>query len=244
MPVKRASIKSYLIPIMILGAAALSYFYSGDVYAWYMRTYYEKLRGQSIEQQLHTVQELYDNHEYKKLRDQLTTLTMVYPEDRELKKLEGLTLIKLGEQRKGAELILSASEGGRMPEKLLEATVNALFEEKMYRDILMVFKKNNPGGNPNLLFWYGASLCETGGYARAVAYLKRALDRGRTDFETYHYVGMALEKSGDPRSSLPYLEHARSLNVEDPDVGFSLANAYRKLGRYNDAAKIMRNIKR
>jgi hypothetical protein len=32
--------------------------------------------------------------------------------------------------------------------------------------------------------------------------------------------------------------------MDDPDVGFSLANAYRKLGRFNDAAKIMRSTKR
>jgi len=244
MPSHRVSIKKYLIPILILGAAALSYFYSGDVYAWYMRTYYEKIRGQSIEQQLHKARELYQNHEYEKLRDQLARLTMVYPENSELKKLEGLTLIKLGRLREGAELILSASEGERIPEKLLETTVNALYEEKMYRDILIVFKKNNPGGNSNLNFWYGVSLYETGGYARSVVYLKRALDRGKTGYEIHHYIGMALEKSGDTRASLPYLERARSLNMDDPDVGFSLANAYRKLGRFNDAAKIMRNIKK
>jgi tetratricopeptide (TPR) repeat protein len=244
MSAKRVSINKYLIPIMVLGAAALSYFYSGEVYSWYMRTYYEKIRGQSIEQQINKARDMYQNHEYEKLRDQLARLTMAYPENSELKKLEGLTLIKLGRQREGAELILSASEGGRMPEKLLEATVNALFKEQMYRDILIVFRKNNPGGNPNLLYWYGVSLYETGGYARSAVYLKKALDRGNTGYKVYHYTGMALEKSGDTRASLPYLERARKLNMDDPDVGFSLANAYRKLGRFNDAAKIMRSTKR
>ena len=244
MPKKRVNIKNYLIFIMLVGAAVLSYFYSGDVYTYYMRTYYEKIRGQSIEQRLQKAREMYDNHDYEKLRDELKTLTMVYPENRELKKLEGLTLIKLGELRMGAELILSASEGERMPEKLLEETVSALFEKKMYRDIIIIFKKNSPGTNPNLLFWYGVSLYETGGYARAVGYLKQALNEGKADYEIYHYIGLAFEKSGDTRASLPYLEHARNMNADDPDVGMSLANAYRKLGRYNDAAKIMRKIRR
>jgi tetratricopeptide (TPR) repeat protein len=244
MPSQQVSIKKYLIPIMVLGAAALSYFYSGDVYSWYMRTYYEKVQGQSIEQQINKAREMYQNHEYEKLRDKLERLTVVYPENIELKKLEGLTLIKLGRRREGAEIILSAFEGGRMPEKLLESTVNALFEEKMHRDILIVFKKNNPGGNSNLLYWYGISLYETGGYARSAEYMKKALDRGKTGYEVYHYIGMALEKSGNTRASLPYLERARSLNRDDPDVAFSLANAYRKLGRFKDAAKIMRNIKK
>jgi len=56
-----------------------------------------------------------------------------------------------------------------MPEKLLEATVNALFKEQMYRDILIVFSKNNPGGNPNLLYWYGVSYTRPG--VRASAYI-------------------------------------------------------------------------
>jgi len=59
MPSHRVSVKKYLIPIIVLGAAALSYFYSGDVYSWYMRTYYEKIRGQSIEQQINKARDLY-----------------------------------------------------------------------------------------------------------------------------------------------------------------------------------------
>jgi tetratricopeptide (TPR) repeat protein len=244
MPEKRINLKNYLIFIILVGAVVLSYFYSGDVYSYYMRYYYEKIRGQSTEQQLQKAREMYDNHDYEKLRDELKTLTMVYPDNRELKKLEGLTLIKLGEPGKGAELILAASDGERMPEKLLEETVSALFEKKMYRDIIINFKKNSPGGNPNLLFRYGVSLYETGDYERAVGCLKRALNGGKTDYEIYHYLGLAFEKSGDTRASLPYLEHARNMNADDPDVGLSLANAYRKLGRYNEAAKIMRKIRR
>ena len=37
---KTVHVKNYLIFIIIAGAGALSYFYSGEVYAFYMRTYY------------------------------------------------------------------------------------------------------------------------------------------------------------------------------------------------------------
>jgi tetratricopeptide (TPR) repeat protein len=244
MPKPRIRIKNYLFFILIAGAGAFSYFYSQEVYSWYLRTYYEKIRGLSVERQIRKAEKMYGDHEYEELRDYLKPLIMAYPENRELKKLDGLSLIKLGGLREGAEMILTATEGGRMPEKLLLETTSALFEKKMYRDITNLFKKNTAGGNPGLLYMHGVSLYETGHYPQSIASLKRALESGKTGFETNRYIGLAYDKTGDTRASLPYLKRAHELNDEDPGAALSLANAYRKLGRYNDAERIMRKIKR
>lgn len=244
MPKKRIRIGNYLIFIIITGAAAFSYFHSQEVYSWYMRTYYEKIRGTGLDGQIRKAEEMYGAREYDKLRDHLKPLIMTYPENQELKKLDGRALIKLGRLREGADLILTATEGGRMPEKLLEETTGALFEKKMYRDITNLFRKNTPGDNPGLLYLYGVSLYETGRFNEAVRHLKRALDRGKSGYQTCQYLGLAYDKNGDTRAAVRYLERARDLNREDPDIGMALANAYRKLGRYDDAARTMRTIKR
>jgi tetratricopeptide (TPR) repeat protein len=240
---KRTSKTGYLIFLILVGAGVYSYFHSQEVYSGIMKTYYEKIRGLSVEEQIRRAEDLYSKSEYEKLKDHLKDLLMVYPENHDLIRLQGLTLIKLGQQSKGAESILSLSDDEAIPEKILDETVQTLYEQRQYRDIVRVFRHRSPGVKSNLLFYYGAALYETGDYARGSDYLRKAITEGRTDYETYHYAGKALYKKGEIRASLPYLERARDMNEEDNEVARSLADAYRKLGRYDDAAKILRKIK-
>jgi len=240
---KRFNVKGYLVFFILAGAGAYSYFHSQEVYSGYMKIYYEKMRGLTVEQQIGTAEKLYAGHEYEKLKDYLRDLIMVYPENRDLRRLQGLTLIKLGDRSRGAETILSASDDAPIPEKMLEDTAQSLHEQGQYRDIVRVFQKRSPGTNPNLLFYYGVALYETANYAKAADILKKSITEGRTDYEAYHYAGKALDKKGDTRASLSYLEHARGMNEEDHDVARSLANAYRKLDRYKEAARILRKIR-
>jgi tetratricopeptide (TPR) repeat protein len=240
---KTIHVKNYLIFFIIVGAGALSYFHSTEVYTFYMRTYYEKIRGQSVEQQVKIANAMYDNRRFAELKEYLHTRIMVYPGNMDMKKLDGLARIKLGEDSKGIDMLLTASGSERMPEKLLEETVGQLSEQHRYRDIIEIFRKNNPGDNPGLLYQYGVALFETGNTAGAIRELKKAVDEGRTDYEAYHYLGRAYVKNGDFREALPCLEHARDLNEDDPDVTRSLADVYRALGRYNDAARLLRKIR-
>jgi len=208
-----------------------------------MRTYYEKIRGQSIENQVSTAKTMYENRQYAELKDYLHTRVMVYPDNMEMRKLDGLARINLGEELKGTEMVLTASGSERMPEKLLVETVGRLFEQARFKDIIEIFRKNSPGDNPVLLYQYGVALFETGNTDNAVRELKKAVDRGRTDYEAYHYLGRAYFKKGDLRTALPCLERAHDLNVEDMDVTRSLADLYRALGRYNESARLLRTIR-
>lgn len=240
---KTVHVKNYLVFLIIVGAGALSYFYSTEVYSFYMKTYYENIRGQSVAQQVKKAEAMYGNRRYAELKEYLHTRVMVYPDNMDMKKLDGLARIKLGEDSKGIDMLLTASGSERMPEKLLEETVGQLFEQQRYRDIIEIFRKNNPGDNPGLLYGYGVSLFETGNTTGAIRELNKAVAEGRTDYEAYHYLGRAYVKNGDLRAALPCLEHARDLNEEDPDVTRSLADAYRALGRYDDSARLLRKIR-
>ncbi|MBP7737279.1 MAG: tetratricopeptide repeat protein [Spirochaetes bacterium] len=243
MPKRQVSIKKYLIFLIIVGAGVYSYFNSQEVYSYYMKIYYEKFRGLTIEQQITKAEELYTNKEYEKLEKYLKDLMMAYPENSDLRRLKGLNLIKLGRRSNGAEAILDTSDEEPIPEKILEETVLTLFEQGQYRDIERIFHKRKPGTNPNLLFCYGVALFETGNHEKASEYLKKAIKEGRTDYSAYLYAGKALEKKGDTRGSLPYLEQAHDMKEEDTDTARALANAYRRLGRYDDSARILRKIK-
>ena len=240
---KRFNVKGYLVFLILVMAGVYSYFHSQEVYSGYMKIYYEKIRGLTIEEQVGRAEQLYANREYAKVKANLKDLIMVYPDNRDLIRLQGLTLIKLGERSKGAESILSASDDGAIPEKMIEETVHSLHEQQQYRDIVRIFQDKSPGTNPNLLYYHGVALFETGNYPKASENLKKAIKEGRTDYEAYHYAGKALYKKGETRASLPYLEQARNINGEDHDVARSLAATYRKLGRYDDAARILRKIK-
>jgi tetratricopeptide (TPR) repeat protein len=240
---KKTNIKNYLIFLLIIGAGAYSYFHSAEVYSCYMRTYYEKIRGKSIEEQIAEAEQLHENRQYRELKDYCHTRIMVYPDTMEFRKLDGLARIRLGEPLKGIDRVLSASGSERMSPKLLEETVGQLSEQRRYRDIIEIFKKNDPGGNPGLLYQYGVAIFETGNPAGAVPYLKKGIEEGRSGYEAYHYLGRAFARTGKYREALPCLERAHDLNDDDPDVARSLANCYRALHRYDDSARILRTIK-
>jgi tetratricopeptide (TPR) repeat protein len=240
---KRINLKNYIVFLILVMAGVLPYFYSREIYGFYMKVYYETILGQSMEEQLRAAEKLYEEHEYTRLKNYLKDRVVAYPENNEFKKLDGLALIKLGNPRKGTDMIITASDGGQMPEKLLEETVNSLGEQKMYRDIIIVFKKNEAGRNPNLLYWYGIALYETGDYTRALANLKRAVDGGRTDYRAYLYLGKAYYRTGDARAALPCLERSSDMIGDDPEAAMALAQTLRKLGRYAEAEKTMRSVR-
>lgn len=234
----------YLIFIGCIVIGVTAYFYNAEGYSFFMRTYYEKVLGTSVERQIREAEALYENHRYEELKKYLHPRILVYPDTMDFKKLDGLARIQLGEKQKGIEMLLSAEGSKRMPARLLEETVGQLFEMRRYRDIIEIFKRNTPGGNPDLYYQYGVALFETGDNAGAVRQLQRAIDEGRTDYEAYHYLGRAYAASRNYRLALPHLEHAHFLNEDDPDVTRSLADTYRALGRIDESARLLRSIRR
>ncbi len=240
---KRVHIKGFLIFFAVAAAMILSYAYGRQMYAFYIKNYFEKIRGITQDDQLRTATVIYDDRDYERAADLLRTLTLVYPENSEIQTLYGRTLIRLGEGIRGADMILLASDGRRIPEGILEETVRALFTPGHYRDVLHVFKNQVPGHNPNLLYYLGVALYETGDYDGAIEFLAKAAVEGKRDHESFHYLGRAYYMKGDTLGALPYLERARDMNVEDPRIARSLAHAYRKLGRYDESARLLQGLK-
>jgi pentatricopeptide repeat protein len=239
----KPGIKNILVLIILIGVIPFSYFHSSEIYTFYMKTYYEIFSGKNLEQLIQKGEEMYRNKDYSGLMEYLNSLATLYPDNKELKKLEGLTLIKLGQGRVGTDIILSIAKGKISPEKTLLETVNSLYELKDYKDIILIMKKNDPGENATLLHHYGISLAKVGNFKAALPALNRTLAQGSTDREVYRYTGMAYHKTDQTRRALPYLKRALAMDENDSETAGSLVDAYRKLGRYKDAEKILRRMK-
>jgi tetratricopeptide (TPR) repeat protein len=78
----------------------------------------------------------------------------------------------------------------------------------------------------------------------AVAYGEQAVKAGPTDFSTYVVLGRALIASEDPARAVTELQRAVKLAPDDPDAHFSLATAYSRLGRKEDATREQNEFKR
>jgi tetratricopeptide (TPR) repeat protein len=235
---KKPSVGKALIVIILAGVVPISYFYSHRVYSFYMRTYYEKIRGQSLQGMVRKGWALYDRKKYAELRDYLEPLVIVYPSSRDLKILEGLVDIKQGRGDLGTDIILSVTHGQQLSGTVLEETIRTLYSLKQYKDVIMTMKKNDAAGNPALIYYYGASLVNTGNYNAAVPLLKEAIARGDSGYDVYLETGIAYSKMNQTRAALPYLERAYRLNPNRDTAG-ALADAYWKSGRYKDAEKIL-----
>ncbi len=241
---KRPSIKKALLLIILIGVVPYSYFNSSRIYAFYMKVYYERILGQSVEQLVRAGEKMYHSKEYSELSAYLDTLVRIYPENMALRRLEGLTQIKLGQGRIGTDTLLSSAVGKRLPEETLMEASSSLYELKDYRDIVMILKRNEPGNNKNLLRYYGISLVKVGQNRPSLPVLQRAIAQGAADHATYLHIGIAHNNLGDPRAAIPYLERSRGLDDNDPVTADQLAQAYVKLGRYKDAERILRRITR
>jgi predicted Zn-dependent protease len=80
-------------------------------------------------------------------------------------------------------------------------------------------------------------LMKRGNLDDAVEMARRAASAGVNNFVARAIYGKALLESGDPHAAIRELEIAAKLEPGSPQVHFSLAAAYAKAGRKEDAAK-------
>jgi tetratricopeptide (TPR) repeat protein len=78
----------------------------------------------------------------------------------------------------------------------------------------------------------------------AVDYGERAVKAGPADFSTHLVLGRALVASEQPARAATELEQTLKLNPNAPEAHFSLATAYTRLGRKEDAARELAAFKR
>ncbi len=85
---------------------------------------------------------------------------------------------------------------------------------------------------------------QAGRIPEAIEECKKVLESDPDDYGSNLLLGRLLLRSGDPASALPRLKKAASLQPAAPDPHLSLADAYAKLGRNNDAVRERAEAKR
>ena len=78
----------------------------------------------------------------------------------------------------------------------------------------------------------------------ALTYGKRAVEASPTDFSAHVALGRALLAKEDPAAAAAELEQAVKLSPDSVDARYSLASAYSRLGRKDDAARELAEFKR
>ena len=101
----------------------------------------------------------------------------------------------------------------------------------------------DPGHVPALVGLSAISLKREDAKA-AVDYGERAVKAAPGDFATHIVLGRALLGSDDPARAAAELQQAVKLAPNDPDAHFSLATAYSRLGKKEDAAREQNEFKR
>jgi tetratricopeptide (TPR) repeat protein len=82
---------------------------------------------------------------------------------------------------------------------------------------------------------FGTLALERGAMADAIRWLRIAVERAPDRAEAHEKLGLAIFLRGEPRSALPHLERARSLDPASASAHLNLAVLYAELGRFAEA---------
>ncbi len=235
--------KKLFVAAVIAASVLISYYHSDRVYRYYLATYYFKYKKETRDSLYKRAGVLYAEKKLTDLETHLNRMMVLFPEDREIRKTAAINLMLLGKTDRGVDLLMSVQDKTGVPDSALKDTVKNLYERGFYRDIIGVMKQR-PSDDPDTLFYYGLSLYYEGDLRGSLGELKKSLDAGKTDYIAYLRIGDVLDALGDPSESLRYYKEAWTLKYRDPEVNRALVRAYRKLGRLDDAAKMLREQKR
>ncbi len=242
--------KKIIVIILILGSAAVSYFYSSEIYRFHMKTWYTLFKGNDYKGMMKRANEMYKNNEYKKLHDFLKVIILIYNDRPEAVRLMGMNMIKLGNRKRGIEVIVSSLNGRNIDKRIIRETVVELYRQKLYGDIIDVVDKNLRGDDYLVEFYYGVSLFHMKMYERAITVLKRSAASGKGKFtaglksDLYYYIALSHESSGRLEEALKNLNRADKLSRSGKRTGEALVRIYRKLGDYRNAEKRLRTQRR
>lgn len=229
----------HIVILLLLASAVLPLYYHRQMRKLYLDAYYRTYRKMDAEKALDHGRKLLRDEKYGRLVDFLDDMLLLYPADRDLRRLKGSALIKTGKTHEGARLVI-ASLGEREDLRTLSSIVEALFESAEYGDLAALFSRHGTSGDPYLSYVYGVSLYRTGRAREARDMLAAALNAGKRDGDTRYYLGLSHEAVGENKKAAENLEEAYAINPLKPAVRSALVRLYRKTGEYDKAEKIIR----
>lgn len=158
--------------------------------------------------------------------------------------LNGLAHFGLNEREK-AKSYLEAFQRvqGNTPASKLLAQIY-LDEARVDRaiEVLEAYLRAQPADGQAMIL-VGSALMSKGHYARAVSYMKQALQAGDApEFRTV--LGLSLIRSGQSVSAIPELEAALKMNPGQPQAAAALVGLYLRTGQAKKAAELVEGLVR
>ncbi len=235
----RVKIKNKLIFLLLAATVALSVVYSRELYLLYITTYYTRIKKETLDTSLANARKLYAKEKYGELESYIERLQVMYPDNTELKRLQGFSAIKLGRRLEGARIVVRTLAPGEDIANIA-GIVEIFYEEEQYADIVDLLARRNLSGDRYLIQIYGAALFHEKDCARAVHQLTEAIRLGAGDLNIRLYRGLCLEETGRLDEAIADIEEAYRMDPVRKDVQQALVRAYRKARRFEQAERLIR----
>ncbi len=238
MAIIRKIIKTLLF-LLMLALAAGSYWYGPQLYRFYLKTYYQDYKKETLNTALNNARALYKQGRYGDVLEYLETMERLYPGNAEMQRLQGLSYIKTGEKARGAQLVIASLKRNE-DVRTIGSVVEILFEEEEYTDLITLLSRYDVMQDSYLSYVYGVSLYKLGKYAKALPYLQAARRLGKGDYDIFYYTGMAYEETGNTAEAVRDYEEAYRMDQVRREAREGLIRCYRKLRQFEKAGKLIR----
>lgn len=233
--------KYKLLILILLGAfIGLSAFYSARFYSFYLKGYHVYFKKESLNDMKKNADSLLKDKKNKEYKKYCEKILLVYPASPEAKIYAGLNFLRIGEEDRGSELIVTAMNEVKLKDEELERIVEVLFEKKYYSEVVDALEKNKLQLNREMEYSYGLSLLKTGKSSDSIVHFERSRSKGNDGFDLNINLARAYEKNGRLNDALKCYLAAASINPRDKALRESLVEIYAKLGKYDSAEKILR----
>lgn len=227
----------YLI-LLIMGVVAGSYYYSDHVYPIYVRYYY-RIRNIDSNHFIQKEEVRYQHGEYAKLRHELERYLMAFPDDAEVKKLYGRTLIRLGEVDQGMVYLVSGlNKSESDPAKLNDLAI-AMYSSGYYLDLVKLLDRYNLALSRELLFYYGAASWKCDQKRKGEKALLKSYQLGFRTPDLLILLSDIYVAAHRKREAIVFMEEAYVLSGERNDIARRLLDLYLANGENIKARNLM-----
>ncbi len=230
--------KIIFIIIFITCSFILPYFFHNEIYRFYLKYYYShRYQG---DEYMDKARRLYSEGKYAQLTEFTRPLLYIYLDNSELKRITGLSYIRLGDELKGAELYTSGMENGTYTDFEAAKVIRILFYGGAYGDVLYYYDRNILRDNMDISYYYGVSLFRADRIDEAYLMLMNAVKSGYNDTRNlYYYSGLVLERKNNISAAADYLLKSYNSGPADDDLVKALVRVYGKLGQYDRAEALL-----
>ena len=229
--------------VFVTGAFVLPFCFHTEIYRFYLKFYYTHRYPDG--QYMDRARKFYDDGNYAELVKFAEPLLYIYIDNNELKRLTGMAMIGLGDERKGAELYTYGMESGKHNEFEAAKVIKILYYADAYDDVLYYYDRGILMNNMDISYYYGVSLLWAGRVDEAYDMFMRAKRGGYSDTRMlYYHTGLALEKKKRFSEAAEYLLMAYRTGPANDDLVNALVRVYGSLGMYDRAGALLRSKKK